>query len=272
MSKKDDEFIKTAIKRFKQAAEYSADNRERQLDDLRFLALEQWPDELKRARENDPNGARPCLVMDKVNQYVNQIINSQREARPAPKVRPEDDDADVDTAKILQGVMRNIMDKSSADIAIDTAFESAVKAGEGYFRVITEFEDEMSFNQEIKVKRIRNHFSVYLDPFSQEPDGSDAKWGFVTEEMSQEEFKLNYPKAEPVDWEQASLGDAEGWISEETVRVAEYFHVEEKEVEIVRLSKGAVVKAEMLEKFGDDVPEGITVIESRKTTIPQIKW
>lgn len=271
--KKDEELINTAKERFKLAAEHDSDNRERQLDDLRFLALEQWPEELRRAREGDPDGARPCLVVDKVNQYINQVLNNQREARPSPKVRPVDDNADVETAEILQGVVRNIMDKSSADIAIDTAYEHAVKAGAGYFRVLTDYAEPLSFDQEILVKRVRNPFSVYLDPFGMEPDGSDNQWGFVVEELSKEEFEEQYPKAEPVNWEQATSGDlGQGWLTKDTVRVAEYFYMEPKEVEIVRLSNGVTVKAEVFEKMPELASKDVTIIDQRKATVNEVKW
>jgi hypothetical protein len=199
------------------------------------------------------------------------VQNDQRQNRPAPKIRPVDDHADPETAEILQGVLRNIMDNSSADIAIDTAFESATEIGFGYFRVITDYEDPLSFDQEIIVKRIRNQFTVYLDPYAQEPDGSDAKWGFVVEELTKEEFEQSYPKADPVDWETASQGDT-GWVSDDSIRVAEYFYIENEDVEIVKLSNGAIVKADQLEEFRDLVPENVTVIDTRTSTVPKVKW
>jgi hypothetical protein len=270
---KNDDFIKTALERFKQASDFESENRDRAIDDMRFMAMEQWPEELRRAREDDPDGARPCLVVDKVSQYIRQVQNEMRQQRPAPKMRPVDSVADLDVAEVLQGVTRNIMDNSSADIAIDTAFEHATEIGFGYFRIITDYEDEMSFNQEIQVKRVRNPFTVYLDPNHQEPDGSDARWGFVVEEIPEEEFEQSYPNAQKVSFETAGNGDLYmGWQNEDNIRIAEYFYIEDEEVEIVLLSNGMAIPAKDLEEFADQLPPGLTVIKERKTQVPKVKW
>jgi hypothetical protein len=38
----------------------------------------------------------PCLEVDKLNQYVRQVVNDGRQNRPGVKVRPEGDGADAD--------------------------------------------------------------------------------------------------------------------------------------------------------------------------------
>ena len=52
--------------------------------------------------------------------------------------------------------------------------------GEGYIRVLTEYCDDDTFDQDIKIARVRNSFSVYMDPLIQDPCGSDAEWCFIT--------------------------------------------------------------------------------------------
>ena len=145
--KKDKDILEEAKTRFQQCVDDYEEERAKQLEDLIFCDLDQWPAEIRAARENDINGARPCLTVDKINQYVTQVSNDMRKNKPAIKARPVDDGADVKTAEIFQGVIRRIEDISSADIAYLTAGESAVKIGEGYFRFVTDYEDENSFNQ-----------------------------------------------------------------------------------------------------------------------------
>jgi hypothetical protein len=102
-------------------------------------------------------GARPCLVVDKVNQYKNQIVNNMRQNRAGIKVRPVDDYADIEVAEVLQGIVRHIEDRSKADIAYDWAGECAVVGGVGYFRILTEYVGD-SFEQDIRIERIKNRF------------------------------------------------------------------------------------------------------------------
>jgi len=267
--KEQDIIIETARNRFQLAEEAETDIRKEALDDLKFRAGDQWPESIKRDREID---SRPYITVNKLPQFVRQVTNDQRQNRPSIKVSPVDDDADIDTAKVYQGLIRHIEYNSNADVAYDTAFEAAVTKGSGYFRIITDYCDPYSFNQEIFIKRIRNSFAVYLDPTYQEPDGSDVSWGFVFETMSKDDFKALYPNAELTNMEDwASVGNTvPGWAEKDTCRVAEYFYKTYKEVNLLLLSNQQVIAEEdfVLDKF----PEGIKVIEERKTTLPAIKW
>jgi len=264
MSKKTDKLIEEALKRFDIAYEAEKTNRKMALEAIKFRSLEQWPDQIKRDREADPDGARPTLVIDKTNQYLNQVKNDQRQNSPAIKIRPVDDKGDVRVAEVLQGIIRNIEDQSSSDLAYDTAFEHAIDGGFGYWRILTEYEDEKSFHQDIRIQRIRNRFNVYLDPDHQQPDGSDAKWGLIIEDMDRDEFKIQYPKADPCDFK-AGDDTNNGWVSKTTVRLAEYFRIVPKKETIYLLQDGTVVTEDELESEAD-------IVDERETMTNVVKW
>jgi hypothetical protein len=162
-------------------------------------------------------------------------------------------DSDEDAAEIREGIIRHIETRSGADVAYDTAAESAVACGRGYWRIVTEYASEESFELELRIQRIRNRFSVYLDPLHTEPDGSDAEWGFVTERISKDEFKRLYPNAQIASWESAK-GDTELslWISDDSVLLADYYYKDYKKRTIVQLEDGTTKdKSEI--KRGDKV-------------------
>lgn len=253
--------LKLARERLRRCIEADKDNREHAREALEFRALKQWPEEIKNDRETRGS---PCLVVDKTNQYIHQVKNDQRQNRPAIKVRPVDDGSDVEVAEIFQGIIRHIEDSSKADLAYDTAFEQALDGGFGYFRILTDFTDEMSFEQDIKFQRIRNRFSVFLDPDHQEPDGSDAKFGFIIDDIDREEHKKQWPGVELVDFDGAN-DEFKDWADEKKVRVAEYFYYQPKEIEIALLPDGRVLPI-------DEVPEGVQAVKTRKTTINEVKW
>lgn len=266
--------LEIAKTRFKIAEEAEIEMRKEALEDLKFRAGEQWPDEVKHQRNID---RRPCLTVNRIPQFIRQVTNDQRQNRPAIKVSPVDDQADVETAKVYQGIIRHIEYNSNADIAYDTAFESAATHGFGYFRVITDYCNEDSFEQDIKIKRIRNPFTVYLDPNSQEPDASDAEWGFIFEDMSQEDYKSQYGSSELASMrEWRGLGDkAPGWIQDNGVRIAEYFYKEYKETEIVLIEdKNGFRETVELAKMEKN-PElfvDMEIIDKRKTRMFKIHW
>jgi hypothetical protein len=235
---------------YQRAKVYESDQRKEELDDIRFSGLlEQWPPQLKAIREADPQGARPCLVVDKVNQYKNQIINSMRQNRPSIKARPVDDNGDIEVAEIYQGIIRHIEDASKADIAYDWAAEGQVTSGTGYFRIITEYVGD-SFQQEIRIARIRNRFTVYFDPDSKEPDGSDQKECLITMMVKRDEFKEMYPKVELSAWNSATGDSNEDWADADNVRIAEYFYIEEVKTELYLLEDGnSIFKDDYEEKY-----------------------
>ncbi len=261
------DFLKLARQRFDLAAEAEAELRKDALDDLKFRAGEQWPDDVKRGRELDK---RPCLTINRIPQFIRQVTNDQRQNRPAIQVNPVDDKGDTDTAEVLQGLIRHIEYDSNADVAYDTAFDAAATHGRGYFRVVTDYCNPMSFEQDIKIKRIRNPFTVYMDPTCQEPDYSDAGWGFVVEDLAEDEYKDLYPGSEMAslnDWQ--SIGDkAPGWVTKGSCRIAEYFYKSFKEVTLVLLSDKTVVPKDKL----PELPEGVQIVAERKSQLPIIKW
>lgn len=273
-----DDLIATARKRFSIAEECESDNREKALEDWRFRAGEQWPDAIKQERIAD---SRPTLVINKVLQNIRHVTNDQRQNRPSIKVHPVDDKADIETAKIFQGMVRHIEQDSGADVAYDTAFEGAVVGGFGYWRVLTEYVDATSFDQQIKIGHIENPFSVYFDPNAKEPDGSDANWAFIVEDIPKEDYIAEYGDSKLADsstWDMEGVSDPD-WVSKDTCRIAEYFYKEFKTVKVVQLFNGQVVEEEKLEAtLAELFPNGAPVapdkiIVNRKTAkVPVIKW
>lgn len=265
-----DNNLQEALRRFTLAADSSEKNRSDMLDDLRFLSLDQWPQGIKRARENDPNGARPCLVLDQCNQYLNQIVNDMRKNRPSLKVRPVDSMADKETAKVFSGIIRHIEQRSSAEIAYLTAGYYAAAVGLGYFRILTEWEHQ-GFNQEIKFAAIHNPFSVYFDPFSSSLDGSDAEWAFITDRLSKDAFQRQWPSARTAALPDAT-GDHGGWFDLDAVRIAEYFYLEHSQERLLLLDDGSTAWGDQYE---DAMREGVAtarVVQERKAERSRCRW
>ena len=238
----DQELIDEAKECLQRCIDEQDTERQKMEDDLRFCTLDQWPADIRRERENDlENGPRPCLTIDKINQYIVQVVNDFRQGKPGINVRPMDDGADVETAKILKGLVRNIEDQSNADIAYATAVESAAKIGVGYFRITTEYVSDDSFDQEIFIKPIPNTFSVYMGHHIM-PDGSDCKDAFVIDSMGVEEFKEKYPGKKWKAEEFSGLGDdADYWHTGERVTIVEYFCLEKIDQTLYFLADGTTI-------------------------------
>ena len=276
------DLLETARSRMRIAIAAYSESREDELDDLRFAAGSpdnqwQWPADVLATRgsvQGQTINARPCLTINKLPQHIKQVTNDQRQNRPAGKVIPADDKADIEVAEIFDGIVRHIEYISDADVAYDTACENQVMYGEGYIRVLTEYCDENSFDQDIRIGRIRNSFSVYMDPTIQDPCGSDAQWCFITHEMLTEEFERQFPDANPISTLQSQgVGDQSmsQWVSDNTVRIAEYFYIEHKADTLNMYPGGATAfagspEAKQLEAMG------MPVAKTRKVDRQTFKW
>ena len=248
---KQDEVLVTAKERFEYALERASHNRTRQKEDIRFAASSpddpwQWEQTTLTARKLH---SRPVLTINKLPLHIRQVTNDIRQNRPQVRYRPADDKSDREVADILNGIVRHIEAHSQADMAYDACVLNQVTHGEGYFRVLTDYLDDKSFDQDIFIRRIDDPFRVHLDPDRLDPVGSDAKWGFVDDDLTEDEFKKQYPKADPIDWKFAS--DTCWFTDGKKVRIVEYFEIVETEAKLFLWANGA-------SSFeGDPLPDGV---------------
>jgi len=266
-----DSRIGEAIKFLRLVGEADSQNRAEALGDLKFAAGDQWPVEIQNSRNLE---SRPCLTINKIDAYVRQVTNQQRQQRPRIKVHPVNNEGDLKIAQVIEGITRHIEVNSNADTAYDTAFEYAVKMGWGYWRVNTNYVSEDSFDQEIYIDAVDDPFSVYFDPNSVNPDGSDAERCLITSVMSKREFRQQYPGADDgANFSARATGDSDAeWVTKEDIRLAEYWYVEREKATLVLLSDGTKV-------YEDELPspelldaDNITIMETRSSYRRKVKW
>lgn len=286
-----DSIVETAKKRYDRAVDCYGPNRSLALEDTRFAMGDsdngwQWPADIYRTRNNVDK--KPCLTINTTAQHCNQIINNIRQNRPAARVLPVDNGADKKTAEILAGMIRSTQSVSTADTAHDLAAEHAIYGGEGYWRVVTEYESYDSFNQVILIKAIPNPRMVFIDPDAQEPDRSDAKWGFIFEDIPRSKCEEDHPDIDVSSWGNT---DTRGWFNKDTIRRAEYFWCEYVDDVLYMLEDGtSALKSKLpegisVEEIGTDAegkpvmhfvmdgtPTGVNVATKRATKRKQWKW
>jgi hypothetical protein len=273
----DEKLIEQAHKEFETDYEYESDAREAWKMDLRFANGDpdnkfQWDAAYVKDREVNK---RPCLTINKVKIHNRQITNEARQNKPSVRVYPVDSGADKETAKIFNGIIRHIETNSDAETAYDMAEDFAVDAGIGYWRIITDYASDDSFDQEIYIEPIKNPLNVLLDSRIQKPDGSDAKRGFIFRDVPKDEFERDYPDCEPIDW---PINNGTNWIRDDSIRIAEYFRMEDKKDVLYALPDGSTFKKSEIEKEDkellDRLEAGVKTKEVRKREMKSqaVKW
>ncbi len=193
--------------------------------------LYQWDEGILTEREN-----RPCLTVNKTQQHNLMIVNDAKQNKPGVRVRPVGDEATYEAAQIYQEIIYHIEYISNAENIYDSAMSWAVQAGIGYWQVVTEPISIDTFDQEIKIKRIKDPRSVYLDPDINEVDGSDARWGMIFEDIPKSVFKEEYPDYASIVGNSALMSTFVGqdrWVTQNHIRLCLFYMKEQKKDKLI---------------------------------------
>lgn len=231
-----DDLVKEAREAIDLSYQYDKDNRREAMEDLRFTAGFQWSDAARQER-----AGRPMITINRSGQFLRQVSNPIRQNMPTIKVEPDNDNAS-DMAEIANGLFRRIQYNSSAGHVYANAVEHMVACGIGWFRVVQDYIDQESFDQELLIKRVFNPMSVYPDPAAMEPDRSDMNWCLVSEMMPRKAFDLKWKGKAPESIDangNAESGNVVTWNSGEYVRVAEFWRRKEVMKTVALLPDGS---------------------------------
>ncbi len=237
----DQKILEEARKRFAASVSYWSEIYDLCKEDRRFANGNsdngyQWDARLLQDRRNAAGGARPSLTINKIPQHVAQVTNDQRRNKPQIKVRPVDTDGDDEVAEVLNGMVRHIQRNANdcyegADIAFSIATEQQVEGGIGYFRVGTDYCRDDSDEQDLYFGAVHDFALIYDDPAIRTVVGRDRRFLFETVMLDEDEFEMQYPDADPIDW--SDIGpDTAQWYAKESkqVRVAHYWCVKQERV------------------------------------------
>lgn len=252
--------------------------------DVRFVEGDQWSHADLQAR-----AGQPSLKINGLAAYVEQVTGEQRQNRPAIHVRAADDlgaaqeyevgdgkvKRRVKGAELYSGIIRAIEFNSSAESHYDAVHRHAVDGGMGYLRVLTRYANGRDFDQDLVISRVKNRWSVLLDPDAEEPDFADARYAFIGRDMKRAEFQRRYPNA-VIGGMVDALDEAEQAFwggSEDKERVTEYFTREAVERELILLSNGQMDYLDQIKGVLDDLErQGVTVARRRKVIDWRVCW
>lgn len=256
-----DEILEEIRERFDSCQQAWQDIRDEAQKDMRYISGDPWDAEERRQREQ---AKRPCLALDELGQYVNELINNVRQNPISIKVSPAGNQATDEKAQFKENMIRGIEYKSKAQSAYTTGFENAAQRSYGAWRISTQYVSEASFDQEIVIKRIPNPDTVWPDYDTKEADSSDMEFCFVTDVMKRSEFKRKYPKAEIKDFTATHETLAPKWVPPgmDYVQIAEYWKVKKTNRTLLMIQD----ESGPMPIYEDELPNGAKpkILKSRK--------
>ncbi len=228
--------------------------RDRWLKDLKFAHGDaynnwQWPDGMAVER-----GKRPTLTVNETQQHNLHIKNEAKQNKAQVHYRPTGAGASVKAAEVYEGIYRHIENISNAQMAQGVAIDFQVDAGLGYTILRTKYvsdepeKEDDPFEQEIYICAASDPLSVLLD--GDELDGSDARYGFIFADKPRDAMEVKYPwlkgRMSP---QNAVDGGNDTWMTEDTVREAEYYEITETPDELLMSPAGtSILRSELVAK------------------------
>jgi Phage P22-like portal protein len=286
----DGDIIIEALERFKAVEEWQGVEDERSRSDTKFAngdARNTWQwDRSAYNRRTGGDDSIPCLTINNTRVHNDMVINDMTKSSFEPKVRPVGGRASYKSAKMMETLVRRTLNISNFSAHRRKVAEQQVDGGIGYMLIETDWVSPKSMDQDIFLRAARDPTGVYLDRWIKEPDGSDARFGFVFDKMARQEFNRRYPK-----WKdrvgQNPLGTdlVDTWLSDKEIVVAKYFRKKEIEDRLVSYDDedGNTVnkfRSDLVKESGpeiykaliDDIKEGRINGRTRSVTNDEVEW
>ena len=240
--------------RFAYATSEWREVRAESLKDRRCLTPDgPWDDKDRRERID---AGRPCLTLDEISQYANQLINDISQNKRAIKVTPVGSGATDKSAEFRANLIRQIEYRSNAQQIYGTTFENCVNGSYGFGRILTRYVSEKSHDQELLIDGFPNPDMALPDPDFLKPDLSDCKYWFVTEPWRHSEFRAKFPQAKIQNFDVDLISRNAGWLTTDTVLVGEYWTIEHESRTLYSLKDGT----QFLQQEGDPTPEDRLIV------------
>jgi hypothetical protein len=240
------ELLEEAKERWEECDNHYADMYKEATEDWQFLHGDgQWDTGSENVRSKD---GRPSLILNQCLPYAHQITNDIKQARLAIRVVPVDSEADIETAEVRAGIIRNVEKQSKCKTVYGTAAMNAIGAGIGWMRVDVDYADNDTFEQEAYVKRVLDFTAVMLDPSDTTLDGSEADYGFDSSDLtySFEKFEELYPGEAAVSFEGENSRGGDG---EDEVSLVRYYYRERQKKVLHEIN----VMGEIGQVFAEDL-------------------
>src|SRR5271154_283147 len=202
--------------------------------DYYFLFYDQW---LAEDKQDLLRFGKPLMTFNKLYDYYKKTVAQYRQNTPSINVRckdfyninnPNDLQRLQFEVSLREGLFRSIEYDSKADIAYQTSFENALSRGYGAIMIDTEYEDNKTFNQCVRIKEIPISEQAFFDPTAVTPTKYDGDYCGMYYAMNRKAFEKEYPYVPyPVSF--SSWGTIAGnipWMQKDQVVIAKTWRKE----------------------------------------------
>lgn len=199
---------------------------------------------------------KPILEFNILEPYVSRLCGEYSKQEPQIEVSSSHETPlpiDVKTVQVVDGIIRDRIDDAQKEGQTYEVFKDLLTGGFSVFEIYTEYENDKTFNQNFKFRRVYDPTLTGFDPMAVLPDKGDGKFCFSLYPKSQEDFKLEYPDANINDVEFVrNSGFSWSYRSQKRDKIlllCDFYEKQYKRVKIVKLSNGMVITDKQYQKL-----------------------
>jgi len=280
-------FLRDAVRRYDQGYTAWTENFELALNDVKLTYGSRWPKGMAADRKADN---RPTLDLNREPGLIDRTVGDFEQKPPGIKITGANEDAHIrkiasqngkktySYGQAMAGIVRSIEAQSDAMSHYKMAYQHMCDGGFSWLRVLNQYCADDTMDQELRIKWIRNRFSVIVDPSAIDSPQlvESMNWAFISRWMSREEFNARYPDAAIADLAASKemLGDSyASWRKEDQVMVSEYFYRIPMRDKLYKLSDGRLVYHSEINEIVDELmADGVTIVKSRDVIRYKVMW
>lgn len=247
------------------AQDAEQDQREKAREAKRFMTQRngQWDDYAYNKMDGRFRG-----TFDVTTPIIDGIAGEIEQSDFTLRVSPSGGEASKETAKLFDGIIRNIRNISNAEDTFNNAGRANAICGFDCWEVVQDYVDADSFDQDLFIRRVPSALdSVWFDLSSTLQDRSDANWSVKLVALPVDEYRARWPDGGgmSVGDDSRSSGKTCNWDSKETVTVAKLYYRKPRNIELAQMSDGSVYQInEDYKKVKDELAAaGITEERTR---------
>lgn len=257
LAKKHIDRLKDIKKKVEESRQYFQDNVDRYHEFKQFVFKTSLTEEEMGVLES--NG-KPTVEFNILEAYVSRLRGEFAKQQPSLTVRAADGvplfqltKNFIDTLKVIEAHLRAIFFDGDDDMLEYQIYSDLLAGGFSTMRVYTEYVNELSFEQNIKVERVFDPTLCGFDPLARDSHKGDGRYAYEIYPMTRGEFEDEYGKEATQDMKFTRNLEGYDWSfkneQEEVVLVCDFYEKIAKKAKIVKLSNGHTITEKEYKRF-----------------------
>lgn len=259
MAKKEPRLAQKIRERVKKWDDYWRFNREQYYEFTDFVMGDMWKeDESKVFTRYD----KIPLTANKLAPLAFYMVGEQQRNTPALQVCP-DENVPLQTVEVREALIKDISFDSHSELAFQLAFQCAIVGGFGAFVIGTEYDNNMSFDQNIVINDIKDPCRCYWDLSAKSPSKTDGSFSGMRTRVSRTSFRGEYGEKVERNIPSTSYTDDTSLMAfndDDSITIIDDYERKYQQVTIYKLSNGMIVDDKELDMIDRVDIEGNEVL------------